>query len=189
MADTIEHPSQTPGDLNRDSIDLGCIFIGREQQIDLFEMYLNRWKAMIAKNSVADWDVQNMAMAAPSPDNKIEGMIVLLYGRGGIGKSTLLRRFRAIVLQENDRPLSGRLVCPLVDWEKAAEGKRGLFNISPGKEIDAPGYFQMLCAQLAGTLGKQSSDFRRYQQAVKDVEDARKQANRVIESSPRIFPC
>src|SRR2546421_477380 len=73
--------------------DLGQIFIGREQQLDLFDLYLNRWKRLMAATPVSG----DLVTIAPNPNNKIQGLVVLLYGRGGFGKSTLLN------LQKDDR--------------------------------------------------------------------------------------
>ncbi len=63
--------------LLRADFDLGQIFIGREQQLDLFHIYLDRWKhEMITASDIH-------MTAAPSPNNKLQGLVVLLYGRGG----------------------------------------------------------------------------------------------------------
>src|SRR2546425_2097414 len=141
--------------------DLGQIFIGREQQLDLFKIYLDRWQQRIFN---ADPD-EGIVTTVPSPNNKIEGLVVLLYGRGGFGKSTLLRRFREIELAENQKLLPGQSVVnvsAIVDWEFAVEGKRGLFNPPAGQEMDAPGYFQALCGQLAMAFDKSPKTFKEF---------------------------
>ncbi len=161
----IEDSSLLPTDFN-----LGQIFIGREQQLDLFHIYLERWRREMATAP----DIQ--MTAAPSPNNKIQGLVVLLHGRGGFGKSTLLKHYREIALQ-------GRLiVSETLDWEFAIEGKRSLFNLAPGQEIDAPEYFRLLSSKLAEALKKRPDDFKEYQAAIKAVEEARKQASGVLES-------
>ncbi len=159
------------------AFDMRGIFIAREQQLDLFHFYLTRWQERIANISGEDAPV----VTAPSPDARIQGLVVLIYGRGGIGKSTLLRRYRESVLQASDIPQGRRIVAStLIDWESASEGKRGLF--ASGKGVDAAGYFRLLCAQLAIALGKSMDDFKHYQRAGRDVGAARKQAERVIET-------
>ncbi len=88
----------SPSANNSDEVfDLSQIFIGREHQLDLFQIYLNRWKQLIFNAEPDDTPVT----LAPSPNNKIQGLVVLLYGRGGFGKSTLLRKYRDIALKEN----------------------------------------------------------------------------------------
>ncbi len=175
------HPSRPAGTQDNHAFDPGSIFIGREQQLDLFQFYLSRWQERIA--GAPGGDNEAPVMIAPSPDNKIQGLVVLIYGRGGIGKSTLLRRFREIVLPANEVPRASKLTTSkVIDWETASEGRRGLFVATPGKGIDAAGYFRLLSTQLAIALGKNPDDFKHYQRAGRDVEEARKQAERVIES-------
>src|SRR6266516_7677731 len=117
------HIPRTFSTNNDDAFDLSQIFIGREQQLDLFQIYLNRWKQRMF-NAEPDCD---LIVAAPSPDNKIQGLVILLYGRGGFGKSTLLRRYRKITLEENENPLLSKItVTNVIDWEFAVEGKRSL---------------------------------------------------------------
>ena len=153
-------------------LDLSQIFIGREQQLDLFHMYLDRWKIHMPTAP------EVLMTTAPSPNNKIQGLVVLLYGRGGFGKSTLLKHYREIVLADGQQFIAGEIV----DWEFAIEGKRSVFNPAPGQEIDAAEYFRLLCSKLAGALKKHADDFKEYQAAVKAVEEAKKQANAVLDS-------
>ncbi len=147
-------------------LDLGQIFIGREQQLDLFQMFLGRWKTHMPTAP------EVLMTTAPSPNNKIQGLMVLLYGRGGFGKSTLLKHYRDIVLADSQKFIAGEIV----DWEFAIEGKRSVFNPAPGQEIDAAEYFRLLCSKLANALKKHADDFKEYQAAVKAVEEAKKQA-------------
>src|SRR5438034_3590226 len=112
-----------------DAYDLSQIFIGRQHQLDLFDIYLARWQQLLLH---ADPDLDPPVKTAPSPNHKLQGLVVLLYGRGGFGKSTLLRHYRDIALQE-PRHLA---VSAIVDWEFAVEGKRGLFNPPPGQQVD-----------------------------------------------------
>jgi tetratricopeptide (TPR) repeat protein len=167
--------SNPPGGDSHDAYDLSRIFIGREQQLDLFDIYLTRWQHLLFN---ANPDLDPPVLTPPSPNNKLQGLVVLLYGRGGFGKSTLLARYRNIALQES-RHLT---VSAIVDWEFAVEGKRGLFNPPPGQEIDPAEYFRVLCAQLAIALDKAPNAFKAYQTAVKAVDDARKKANGILDS-------
>ncbi len=154
------------------------IFIAREQQIDFFEIYLNRWRKL---NFDADPE-ETWTTRSPSPDYKIHGLVVLLYGRGGFGKSTLLRHYRDVVLNENQNTLFGKvLIGNVIDWEFAVEGKRFLFNLPQGQNVDAFEYFRMLCNQFAIALDKTPSDFKEYQSSVRDIEKARKKASGVLD--------
>src|SRR4051812_30626545 len=92
------------------------IFIGREQEQNLFKMYLNVWKKFIFDAELDD----TLITTAPSPNSKIQSLVVLLYGRGGFGKSTLLRRYLDTVAEENQIPLLS-LILPsqIIDWEFA----------------------------------------------------------------------
>ena len=86
------------------TFDFSNIFIAREQQLDLFDVYLNRWKRLIEAAPIAP-QADAPVTAAPSPNNPIhQGFVVLLYGRGGFGKSTLLRRFRDMALSRTFCP-------------------------------------------------------------------------------------
>ena len=175
------YTSHTTSDAGDQAFDLSHIFIGREQQLDHFKIYLDRWQ----QRMFAADPGESIVTTAPSPNNKLQGLIVLLYGRGGFGKSTLLTRYREMVLAENRNLLPGQstvTASTIVDWEFAIEGKRSLFNPPPGQEIDAAAYFQALCGQLAISLDKNPKDFKEYQSAVRDTEKARKDASGVLDS-------
>src|SRR6266487_6046252 len=118
------------------ALDLSDIFIGREQQIDLFNIYLDRWQQYMSAAAPDD----TLITIAPSPSNKLQGLIVLLYGRGGFGKSTLLLRYYEIAQQSSRHLIFGKPV----DWEFAIEGKRGLFSPPEGQELDAAEYYHAL---------------------------------------------
>jgi tetratricopeptide (TPR) repeat protein len=172
MAHSTSNPPAYGGD---EAFDLSQIFIGRQQQLDFFDIYLSRWQQLLF-DSEADDDT--LVTEPPSANNKLQGLVVLLYGRGGFGKSTLLRRYRDIALQEH-RHLA---VSQVIDWEFAIEGKRSLFNPPPDQPIDAAEYYKVLHAQLSIKLDKNRDDFKNYQKATGAVESARKQANRIIEN-------
>src|SRR5229473_2645399 len=140
------HTSHTSFDTSDEAFDLSHIFIGREQQLDLFKIYLDRWQQHMFN---ADPD-DTIVTTAPSPNNKIQGLVVLLYGRGGFGKSTLLKHYHEIAL-EPGRHLT---VSKITDWEFAIGGRRSIFNPPPGQQVDAGDYFRLLCNQLAATLDK-----------------------------------
>ncbi|SRR6266566_3571601 len=164
--------SNSASDQNDGSFDLTDIFIGRQQQLDLFEIYLERWKKLIL-NAAPN---ESLVTTTPSPNNKIQGLVVLLFGRGGFGKSTLLKHYRDMVLQEDWKFATSKIV----DWEFAVEGKRSLFNPPQGQQLDAAEYFKALCAQLAIALGKDPKEFKAYQSSVKDVEKAKNEASPVM---------
>ncbi len=166
-------PYEDEGQFSPD-FDLSQIFIGREQQLDLFDLYLNRWKKLMVATSVSGEPLT----IAPNPNNKIQGLVVLLYGRGGFGKSTLLKRYHEMALEQDWHSK----VSKIVDWEFAIEGKRAIFNLTQGQQIDASEYFNLLCDQLAYALGKRTDEFREYQKAVEAVRNARKETMSVLDN-------
>jgi tetratricopeptide (TPR) repeat protein len=159
--------------------DFSGIFIAREQQLDQFRWYLARWKDLIAASSTAAPSAGAQVTAVPSPNNPIQGFLVLLYGRGGFGKSTLLKRYHDMAREPNWH----LAVSEIIDWEFALDdSNRSIFNPPPGQEVDAGRYFRVLCARLAEAPGRSRDQFREYARAVAEVEQARKQASDVIES-------
>src|SRR5215831_2161188 len=88
--------SRTPTDQSDGAFDLSDIFIGRELQLNLFDIYLTSWKKLIFAAKPSDY----LVTTAPSPNKKIQGLVVFLYGRGGFGKSTLLKRYREMASQD-----------------------------------------------------------------------------------------
>src|SRR5437016_13327043 len=100
--------SHTASDQSGDAFDPSQIFIGREQQMDLFDLYLNRWKSLMVAAPLPS----NPLTIAPNPNNKIQGLVVLLYRRGGFGKSTLLKRYYEMALEQDWRLEASKIV----DW-------------------------------------------------------------------------
>src|SRR5258706_12540485 len=98
--------SRKSSDANDGTFDLSRIFIGRQQQLDFFELYFHRWKQLMHDAE----SEETFATVAPSPNHKIQGLLILLYGRGGFGKSTLLRRYREMALERNRNPLSSQVL-------------------------------------------------------------------------------
>ncbi len=175
MAHTLSHDDQ--------SFDFKNIFIGREHQLAEFERLLPLWQHLMASQQPED----ELLTDIPSPHNKIPGLVVMLYGRGGFGKSTLLWRYHGMATRINHSALSGTLtICKPLDWETVLDDRlRALFNPQSGQSLDPIAYYTMLCDVLAHILHKQSKDFRLYQQIVHDVEKARTEASKVLEELQR----
>src|SRR5258708_37608002 len=121
---------------------------------------------------------ESSVITAPSPNNKILGLIVLLYGRGVFGKPPSPGRYHPFATKANRHFIVGKIV----DWEFAIEGMRGLFSPSAGQEVDATEYFKMLWGQLAIALHKKPQSFEEYQAAARDVENARKEASGILDT-------
>lgn len=138
-----------------------AIFIGRDQQIDLFEIYLKRWQQLMAE------EAESQVKTAPSPDTPLEGLIALLYGRGGFGKTTLLHRYYEIATAQ-PHLISGRPI----NWQFAMNNKHGLLTIVQAYDQNPTEFFTLLRRVLADALAKREDDFRDYKTAVKDIEDA-----------------
>ena len=154
-----------------EDLDLNEIFIGRERQLNDFRVYLESWKHLITTSSFSPLTMP------PSPINKIQSFFVLLYGRGGFGKSTLLSRYRQIALENSH----GLLVSNIVDWETALQDRRTLFNVTDRENIDAYQYFNLIYTRLATALGKQRKEFSEYRASEREVEKARKKAYEELE--------
>src|SRR5438874_9685410 len=124
---------------NQQPFNFTQIFIGREKQLVEFERILQEWKRIMAHNRPED----TFSTDIPSPSNKLQGLVVLLYGRGGFGKSTILRRYYEIAARENEQ--QGKITpCGPIDWTDAIEGKRAIYNPSQGQAIDSSAYFKDL---------------------------------------------
>src|SRR5579863_1090116 len=134
----------------------GTIFIGRERQIQDFKTLLAYWQEYMGEMGPDDLPEPTV----PTPNTKLPGPVVMLFGRGGFGKSTLLQRYRNIVLETNGQGGRGSwiYVGDIVDWEFAVEGKRGLFNPPQGQEVDPVEYCKALANELAPKLEKKFSD-------------------------------
>lgn len=171
--------SDPSSDDGNNDFDPDRIFIGRGPQMKLFTSYLTDWKNLMHRAAPDDTPV----IDAPSPNNKIAGLVVLLFGRGGFGKSTLLKRYREKALEENQYTQSSKIIISKIrDWEFAVAGKRAIFNPPQGQDIDANDYFKVLCTQLAIALDKDVKEFKEYHLAVQAVEKARKDVNNALES-------
>ena len=103
---------------------------------------------------------------APSPNNKLQGFVALLYGRGGFGKSSLLKRYREHALAATPKIV----VSEIVDWEFAIREKRSVFDPPLGQAIDDHEYFNVLTDSLAHALQKKVTDFKEYQAALRGIE-------------------
>src|SRR5579859_4052927 len=111
-----------------------AIFIGRADEINRFQFYLDQWKIRMSAASSLPAS-QQVEDAIPRRDNKISGLVALLYGRGGFGKSTLLKHYREIAMQ----PGRNLAVSAIIDWQlvSVVVGNRDMFNPPPGQAIDA----------------------------------------------------
>jgi tetratricopeptide (TPR) repeat protein len=183
------------GEVMRDEPSEGSdqIFIGRERELADFARVLQEWCQRKSRQQKSE---QLIPATGPSPQQKLEGLLVLLYGHGGYGKTTLLKRYHAVACQLQqkasrlDALVPGRAahqkvsklnVGEIIDWEFAVGEYRGLFHASARQEPDAVPYFHLLSRRLAEALQKRPDEFRLYQQAIQNVEDAHRQTQRALE--------
>jgi hypothetical protein len=156
--------------LQYDNIDLSDIFISREQQLAQFRAILQVWKEITeSKTSQASND-------PPSLRNKIRGLVVLIYGRGGFGKTTLLERYHQLAFKQAVWVQKSKII----DWEFAAEEERHIFRCPPGEKVHAIEYFKLLSKRLKEALGKSESDFKEYIKAVRAVNAVQNRLNEVV---------
>lgn len=153
--------------------DLSKIFIGREKQVEVFISYLHNWL-----KSFDDQIEENKSLLLPpSPNNRIQGIIVLLHGRGGFGKSTLLRHYHEIALRYNQINVS-----KVLDWEFAVQNHFTLFNPAPGEKIKPEDYFNVLRLYLSMILEKKEGSFKSFQEVTRSIEQINKKAQKVIQN-------
>src|SRR5712692_3719619 len=107
--------------------DLSKIFIGRKRQLSQFRSSLDQWKRQM------DTTKNIPLVTSPSPNDKIQGLVVLLYGSGGTGKTTLLKHYHEIATE----PSQNFVVSKIIDWEFEVGHIRSLFTLAPGQEVDA----------------------------------------------------
>ncbi|GCE24938.1 hypothetical protein KDA_04220 [Dictyobacter alpinus] len=154
-----------------EDLDLNEIFIGRERQVNDFIAYLENWQQQIQSTGSSSLTMP------PSPNNRIAGFFVLLHGRGGFGKSTLLNHYHDIALEHKNE----LLVSEILDWEYAIQDRRMLFNVTQRESIDAYQYYNLLYKRLASVMGKQRKEFTMYRAAEQSVLSARSKAYEILE--------
>ena len=160
-----------------EDFDLSQIFVGREEQLENFQIRLERWQQQVQGLDATSTQLN----APPSPNNRIQGLVVMLYGRGGFGKSTLLDHYRTMALGY-DKEFE---VAEIIDWASATENKRGFFNPAPGEQVEADKFFNILRDNLAVALKKDTTEFKEYKAAIEAVNKADKEAREVIENLQR----
>src|SRR5690348_5587871 len=159
--------------------DLNQIFIGRKRELAFFARALLDWRDLMMKTK----GEQPPVRAEPSPQEQIQSFVTLLYGHGGFGKTTLLRRYRALAEEQNQHiSVSMITLSKIIDWEFAIGSNHGLFLLPNGQEPVAATYFQLLCHQLSEALQKKPGDFKQYQKATKLVEQAKRDAHQALDN-------
>ena len=176
---TLSVPSDDSLRLPTNDRAFNAIFIGRADEINRFQFSLNQWKMRMSTVSFSS--NQQVNDAIPRRDNKIQGLVVLLYGRGGFGKSTLLKHYCEIAAQ----PGWNLAISTIIDWQAVpvVAGNRNMFNPPPGQAIDAEAYFMVLRTQLANKLGKSADKFKEFNKAVAAIQNARKQINGELDNA------
>jgi tetratricopeptide (TPR) repeat protein len=157
-----------------EDVDISRIFIAREREIDDFTLRLERWYRLANDPNLSD----GLRDEWPTPDHKIQGLVVLIYGRGGYGKSTLLRRFEEIARDYLDYEFC---VGQIINWQTDLSDKeRMLLNPPPGEVVDVETYYKLLRDRLAVSLKKRPDDFKEYQRAVEAVLEACERAEKAL---------
>ncbi len=144
-------PPTTPRD-----VDLSDIFVGRERQLDDFVARLERWRDFLKVGNLPPLPAPN-ALQLPATDRRLDGLFGLVHGRGGFGKSTLLRRWEEIA-----RGYDQEFQVAHFDWENlGGEARKGL-KPSAGETVDPQQYYELLSSLLATALAKYRSSLERY---------------------------
>ncbi len=154
-------------------IDLREIFVGREEQREQFKRKLNYWIQYTADANSSGLEIP------PSPEDQIQGLVVLLTGLGGIGKTQLLKRYYHIARMQSENKIIQ--LSEIVDWEFAIGNNKLLFIATEGGDIDVTKYFRLMHTQLAKALGKGENDFKKYRTAERTAIQAKNQAQSILE--------
>ncbi|MCP5191365.1 MAG: tetratricopeptide repeat protein, partial [Pseudomonadales bacterium] len=135
------------------------LFLGRVDEQDTFRRML-------------------MGVISPPPGEELP-YVTLLYGGGGMGKTTLARRFRSIA--ETEPPCEGLCQILWIDWE-AERGKHAALQV--GREnISAETVLERLHANAVMTKPGWGRHFKRYQQMCQKRDEAEQAAAKVLTNS------
>ncbi len=153
-------------------IDLNQIFIARDAQLRIFNEHLDRWLQHLTET------VSHDRHEIPSPNNKIQGLVALLYGHGGFGKSTLLKRYHKMASEHSHYFKASNVI----DWEFESDWSTAHFNSVANTELDPLEYTTKLCNKLAHALNKREDEFREYKQALNSFETFRNEVQNLAEN-------
>ena len=163
------------------SINLDTILIPRHKQEQEFRKFLLHWKTLLQISILST----TQSDQPPSPHNQIQSPITLLFGNSGLGKSTLLKRYRAIAA-EPDYHLA---VPNTINWQFIDGADSTQFATSSAQLADPLAYFNMMHRKLAEALSKQPEDlkmqlnnFRDYKQAAAVVRKVRERVSHIVGS-------
>jgi tetratricopeptide (TPR) repeat protein len=153
-------------------IDLNQIFIAREAQLRSFNEYLEHW--LQHRTGTTPHDKHEI----PSPNNKIQGLVVLLYGHGGFGKTTLLKRYHKMISESSHHLKASSII----DWEFESDWSTAHFNSVANAELDPLEYTAKLCNKLAYALNMREDQFREYKQAFNSLDAFRNEVRNLAEN-------
>ena len=112
--------------------------------------------------------------AIKPPRDETLPYVFLLYGDGGIGKTTLARRFRDIALE--DKPFAGKVKHLWVDWE--AERDRSAALLVGREHISAEAVLDTICT--VARRADWGNDLHTYGETVKKRQEAEKAAEHAL---------
>ncbi len=112
----------------------------------------------------------------PPPPGEELPYIFLLYGSGGIGKSTLARRFKDIA--ELEPQFEGKFYTLWIDWE---DERRKHPALKVGRDqISVETVFERIHATIIQSNEKWGRHFGKYQKMVRERSDIEKQAAEIL---------
>ncbi|MBE9112998.1 hypothetical protein IQ273_26790 [Nodosilinea sp. LEGE 07298] len=113
-----------------------------------------------------------------NPTPEPEPSVLLFYGPGGMGKTTLTQRLRTIA--QNETPFKSQVNTLFLDWEHeqklTVELQVGHDNISPDTVL------RVLHKALAKAYGGNS--FGDYEKALKELNQAEEKVNKALQGQP-----
>ena len=171
-----EKTSDIPNNNHDESMHAGTNSIGYKQPVDDFKLVLAQWKKYMAEVSGND----RSKFLMPTANNKLPGLLVLLFGHGNLSKSLLLNRYRTIALEANEH--GHRIqIGNIIDSETMIN--RPLYvdlNLFEKQILEPLAYYDALANALALVLGKKVGDFKHFQHARKIVRKVQRKAEGVL---------
>ncbi len=139
------------------------IFIARDEQVEAFRSYLQSWYTSIA-------DHQNQSNEQYSASPPIPGLVVLVHGHGGMGKSTLLKQYGKVADAYGDI-----VVGSIINCRKTQLFQSNQLGPQADNGVNIRAFFADLADKLACALHINGAALREYRQARQALHNFREQ--------------
>jgi tetratricopeptide (TPR) repeat protein len=177
----VEEDNDTPAP----NLNLPDIFVAREEQMESFQRLLLRWAEIYEEQKASS---KPSEVFKPNLTQNLECPVVLIYGRGGYGKSTLLGEWHNEIKEFRDGFFR---VSKIIHCDQFSTTQINTLRhptspdavLTPEIERVEPGwFFELIREELCRALGIEAKEFKEYEVAKKLVQAAQKDADKEIES-------